>query len=83
MMTRKLVGGLALVMGLALASQGSLRAAGEKAVTLEDIRAAWKARQERVRSGRFFWKEIHTDAKGYYTHLLRGKDLVYGAKFRK
>jgi hypothetical protein len=49
-----------------VAAAAAFCAAGRaQAATLEDIYAAWRAREERVRSARFEWVETRTYSAGF------------------
>lgn len=69
-----------MFFGLAMGSCYAVDPPGE--VNLEDVKAAWKKRQDRARTGRFISTEEQTDIKGSLTWLVEhDKDKV--AKSRK
>lgn len=79
----KWLGGLVLVTTLTLTGVSRLHGDDKQKYTIEDVRKAWQARQDRVTSGRFFWKEEQTDGRGIYSYFLRDKNLEAGQMYRK
>jgi hypothetical protein len=58
------------VLGLVLSGLGPVAAQQEKGVTVAEIRKAWQARQDKVRSARFAWTERQTFSKGFRSFAL-------------
>ncbi|MBY0231203.1 MAG: hypothetical protein K2W96_18130, partial [Gemmataceae bacterium] len=71
-----------LAVAVAALSLGTLRAQ-DKAVTIADIKKAWQARQDRVKSGKFVIEETQTDMRGSQSHFLSGDERKHVVKFRE
>jgi hypothetical protein len=74
--------GLGLGVWLVVGVTG-MRAEGRAGATLNDVRKAWKERQDRVRSARFTWQDLQTDAKGCFSWMVSGARARRLAEERK